>query len=242
MTAPIALQLEHSGCTSTAVSPRVLEIAAMFGLGVDRDRRIDIVPRLTVRLGGGAVVLITGASGGGKTTLLRLMRAALADRPDATVIDFDTLDTLDAADRDDAGDRALVDAFEGALADAVRWLSLAGLNDAFVMLRTRRQLSDGQRYRFKLARAMAAAEAAGGGDGRLTVVLADEFGATLDRLTAAVIARNVRQWTGRADHVAFVAASSHDDLLEPLDPDTLIVQHPGGRAEVFARDDRSKAN
>ena len=66
------------------------------------------------------------------------------------------------------------------------------------------------------------------------MVLADEFGATLDRLTAQVIARNIRKWVTRS-RVCFVAATTHDDLLEALAPDTLIVQHPGRAIEVLER-------
>ncbi|MHB1158115.1 MAG: hypothetical protein ACYC26_14915 [Phycisphaerales bacterium] len=186
------------------------------------------------------------------------------------------------------------------LEQAVRWLSLAGLNDAFVMLRKVSELSDGQRYRFALACAMAEAEERDlGTEGRrdegeesarhepqaagrkphsagLTVVLADEFGSTLDRMTAKVVARNVRKWVSRglrpascglrdgegakpqaADTqaasrkphnpsggapVCFIAATAHDDLLEALEPDVLVVQEPGEGISVHLRDRIGGAN
>ena len=272
----ITLKLEASVETAVRPSRRVCEVAAMFGLGVDERKTVRIVPPARLRLGPGRVVFITGASGGGKSTLLRLIREAAADRPDARVIDFDAI----AAAGDD---RPLMEGFASepdrvdphdspSLEDAVRWLSLAGLNDAFVMLRRPGELSDGQRYRLRLARAMAEVERGArreesgpgpsqtqvrlGGPWRskiksqrspiqnrppLTLVLADEFGATLDRLTAKVVARNVRKWTrrpaagGTAGRVCFIAATTHDDLLEPLEPDTLIVQHPGEAIEVMER-------
>ncbi len=228
MTRSITLNLHRSLRTAVNPTPRVCQVAAMFGLGVDQAHTIDIVPPLALELAPGQVVFITGASGGGKTTLVRLIESALGDRPEVHVIDF-------AALRND-DDGSLVDALGGDLEDAVRWLALAGLNDAFVMLRRPDELSDGQRYRFRLARAMAMAESlCCAGAGRCNVVLADEFASTLDRLTAQVIARNIRKWTRRAADVCFVAATSHDDLLEPLDPDVLVVQHPGGDAEIATR-------
>lgn len=224
------IQLAASFRTATRPTQRVYEVAAMFGLGVDETHEITVVPPTTLRLAPGRVVLVTGASGGGKSTLLRKARAALQRRPDVRVLDF--IQSNQQADER----AALVDRlarFGGSLTDAVRWLSLAGLNDAAVMLRHPDELSDGQRYRLHLAEAIAAAE--GDTESALTVVLADEFGATLDRLTAAVVARNIRKWTRRAG-VCFIAATTHDDLLEPLEPDTLIVQQPGNAMQTIERE------
>ncbi|MEM6457882.1 MAG: ABC transporter [Planctomycetota bacterium] len=213
-------------------SDRVVEVAAMFGLGADQAERRCVVPPTELTLVPGQLVFVTGASGGGKSTLLRLIRDAVRARPDGRVIDFDQI----AADADDTAVIDAVDRGRLPLADALRVLSLAGLNDAFVMLRRPGELSDGQRYRFRLARAMAEVELGVAADaGGLTVVLADEFGATLDRTAAAAVARNVRRWVTAGRPVAFVAATTHDDLLEPLCPDVLIEKHPGSRLEVYRR-------
>jgi len=223
---PIVLRLRRAVSTAVTPSPRVCEVAAMFGLGVDESRRVEIVPPIELSLSPGRVVFVTGASGGGKTTLLRLVAESLVGRDDARVLDFATID------REDEDDAPLVDALGGELEDATRRLALAGLNDAFVMLRRPAELSDGQRYRWKLAKTIAATERAGGD--ALTVVLADEFASTLDRCTAAIVARNVRKWTRRTG-ACFVAATTHDDLLEPLEPDTLVVQRPGAGMGVYER-------
>jgi ABC-type ATPase with predicted acetyltransferase domain len=232
---PVRIEVEASMRTAVRPSRRVCEVAAMFGLGVDERRTVQLVPRTTLTLGPGRVVFVTGASGGGKSTLLRLIGRELRTRAGSKVIEFDGLG--------EPADRPLVELFEdGPLDEALRWLSLAGINDAFVMLRRPAELSDGQRYRLRLARAMAATEEAASADGAVDgsgarcpkAVLADEFGATLDRPTAQVIARNARRWASRSG-VCLVAATTHDDLLEALDPDTLIVQHPGERMEVLEK-------
>ncbi|MEX2672542.1 MAG: ATP-binding cassette domain-containing protein [Phycisphaeraceae bacterium] len=237
---PITLDLAASFKTATHPTQRVCEVAAMFGLGVDETHEVTVVPPTRLTLTPGQIVFITGASGGGKTTLLRLIRQQL-EASGRRVIDF--TDPPNAfLRRDSAPDAALVDRIGNTLEEAVRYLSLAGLNDAAVMLRRPHELSDGQRYRLRLAEAMALAADASppktpeqqsekvGGVG----VLADEFGATLDRLTAAVIARNVRKWTRRTG-ICFVAATTHDDLLEPLEPDILIVQQPGSEMQIITR-------
>jgi ABC-type ATPase with predicted acetyltransferase domain len=228
MPIPITLDLALTRPSAVTPSPNVLAVAAMFGLGLDDRRDITILPPLRLTLAGGRLLFLTGPSGSGKSSLLTLIADALRGRADARVIELNL-----ARPEADALDRPLVDLFAGLPLDRVlALLSLAGLNDAFVMLRRPSELSDGQRYRLRLAQAMHRAE---GGDDRLTVVLADEFGATLDRLTAAVLARGLRKWTRRNSHLCFIAATTHDDLLEPLDPDTLIEKPLGAGIEILTR-------
>jgi uncharacterized protein len=222
------IQINLSLTVQSAVepSPNVLEVAGMFGLGIQQDRRIQLIPPTGLVLKPGRIVFVTGASGSGKSTILRLIREQLQERDDTHLLCFDALPPIE--------DRPLVDCFPNRpLAQTLRLLSLAGLNDAFVMLRKPSQLSDGQRYRLRLAQVMAMVEA----DvmpGMTKVVLADEFGATLDRVTAKVIARNVRKWVNTTG-VCFVAATTHDDLLEPLEPDTLIEKHLGEALDLVER-------
>ncbi len=224
----LRLELALERATAARPSANVLAVAAMFGLGVDEARTQTIIPPTTLELRGGAVVFITGASGSGKSSLLGLIDAELAKRDDAAVLRFDSLDALP--------DLPLVDLFPNlSLPRALEMLSLAGLNDAFVMLRRPGELSDGQRYRLKLAQAMAMATVRPESDGRLLVVLADELGATLDRVTAAVIARNIRKWVSGQRHVCFVGATTHDDLLEFLQPDVLIEKELGSGVCVLDR-------
>jgi hypothetical protein len=141
---------------------------------------------------------------------------------DIPTVSFDTTTDLD--------DVPLVDAFDEPLDRTTALLALAGLGDAFVMLRSPNQLSDGQRYRLRLARAIHSAQQAS----QPCVILADEFGATLDRLTATIVAEHLSRWI-RATHHTLVCATTHDDLLEPLQPTVLIVKGLGNAIEVHTR-------
>jgi len=220
------ITLEHAVHTAVEPTPHVLEVAAMFGLGVDEAQTIQIIPSTDLDLAPGQVIFVTGASGGGKSTLLRQARCRLEQEASTHVLAFDNLP--------DISDRPLVDCFpHRSLGQILKWLSLSGLNDAFIMLRKPTELSDGQRYRLRLAQVMAMIEADVCPD-RLSVILADEFCATLDRTTAKTLARNIRKWVSTS-RACFIAATSHDDLLEPLDPDTLIEQQLDGRMTVLAR-------
>lgn len=220
------LTLNHAVRSAVQTTPNVLEVAAMFGLGIDQDRMIQLVPRTELCLASGQVVFITGSSGSGKSTILRLIHDQIKRDDSTHALWLEKLPEIQ--------DKPLVDCFPGRPLDqTLRLLSLAGLNDAFVMLRCPSQLSDGQRYRLRLAQAMAMVEAETLPNVR-KFILADEFCATLDRVTAKVIARNVRKWVNAAG-VCFVAATTHDDLLESLDPDTLIEKHLGETMDLLTK-------
>lgn len=186
---------------SSAVEPteRVVEVASMFGLGLDDSRDVTVLEDLEVRIEPGQVVYITGQSGSGKSVLLRELKKQIDDWLDLDDLEIET-------------EKPLVDCLGGELSEALYYLSLAGLNDAFVFLRKASELSDGQMYRFRLAQAMAA---------KSGCVFIDEFCAKLDRITARIIAANLRKFAEKFK-TTFIVATTHDDLYEDLQPDVYI--------------------
>ncbi|MEX2216645.1 MAG: ATP-binding cassette domain-containing protein [Phycisphaeraceae bacterium] len=233
------VHLKCSRHTHVQPSPRVLRVAGMFGLGIDEERSIAVVPPTDLSLDGGQIVFVTGPSGSGKSTLLHLIAKACAKADQGRVLPFDDLPPLPDRPLVDCLDAGAGDEADASLAMVTRWLSLAGLNDAFVMLRRPCELSDGQRYRLRLAQVMSMIERASPDTpttDTLNIILADEFAATLDRLTAAIVARNIRKWVSHSTvPVCFVAATTHDDLLEHLEPNVLVIKHLGEKLEVLTR-------
>ena len=152
----------------------------------------------------GAITLVTGPSGAGKSSLLRALRGAV----DAHWIDIDRLEPDDVP---------LVDCFdETPLAGALALLSRVGLCEAWTYLRTPGELSEGQRWRLKLALALHGSRRERGH----AILCADEFAAILDRVTAMVVARALRK-SIRAPLSALIA-TSHDDLVDALQPDLVV--------------------
>lgn len=237
----ITLNLQHRVQTQADPTPRTMDIAVMFGLSLDGTSDHIIIPPVDLTLTPGKVVFVTGVSGGGKSTLLRLISQAITSPQPSPTDDTPALIWSDQLP--DLPDEALVDALAQPLAstadqaqpadlsEVCRWLSLAGLNDAAVMLRKPKQLSEGQRHRLRLAQAMAVAQQS---PKAWSVLLIDEFGSTLDRITAIALARSLRRWVSRSN-VCLVAATTHDDLLESLAPDVLVEVAPGGQCQVHDR-------
>lgn len=160
---------------------------------------------------------ITGPSGAGKSILLSQLEKSIADS-----------DRINLAQIELPVDKTLVDYIDADLLTSLKLLSLGGLNDVFCILNQPSNLSDGQKYRFRLAMALAA---------KKKFVFADEFCSNLDRITAAVISFNVHKFAKRTT-TSFVLASSHEDLLLDLQPDVLVVKELSGETQVIYKTEK----
>jgi GNAT superfamily N-acetyltransferase len=102
----------------------------------------------------------------------------------------------------------LIETVGATVEEALELLSKVGLNDAFLFLRTYDQLSNGQRYRYRVAKLLES--------GKPWWIL-DEFAATLDRDTAKIVAFNLQRLSRQQNKTVF-AATTHTDLFEDLNP------------------------
>jgi ABC-type ATPase with predicted acetyltransferase domain len=208
-------------CTAPAglppAGPKAAELIRLFGI---RQTRLSsqTADSLKLEVRPGEIVFITGASGAGKSVLLNALYAqAPADarqRLEETPLE-EGQSVIDCLGED--GDSPLLRCLEV--------LSKAVLSDVFCMLREPKRLSEGQQARYRLARALMS--------GR-RLIFADEFTSSMDRITAAVIAYNIRK-TARQTGTSFILASCHEDILPELRPETLIIRHGGGKTEIIYR-------
>lgn len=208
-------------------SRRAKTVALWFGVDVESASMRSEMNAPDVRPAGGQIILLTGPSGAGKSTLLRQIRRSACESmrwvdlgkivlPRAAVIDV-MADAMEGKRHSKLNSTESEE--EEAILRALRALSRVGLGEVWTYLRTPAQLSDGQRWRLRLAMALARAGAA---QRRLTVLAADEFAAPLDRVTALVVARGLRKAISAQPSVCAIVATTRDDLAGALQPDLQV--------------------
>ena len=119
--------------TRSEVTPRTIQVAEAFGLGVDDYQQHVLYDNVQLRIRPTDVVYITGDSGSGKSVLLRAFKKDLrAEAVDMADVEFDPT-------------KPLIDTIGKTFNEGLELLSRVGLNDAFLFVRRYDQLSDGQR-------------------------------------------------------------------------------------------------
>lgn len=194
---------------------RVLDIAESFGIGLE-EKEFVVYDKLEIEVNQGDVVYITGESGGGKSLLLRELATQMAETHIVANIDqveFTTAPLIEQVGRNTD--------------EATRILALAGLNDAALFLRSPQELSDGQRYRFRIAKLLYS---------DATVWVADEFGAVLDRETAKSVAFQVQKFA-RIKSATLIVATTHKDLRDELGPNLYIDKRYKERVKIEIESD-----
>ena len=205
--------ISKSFTTRVPRSERVLAIAEAFGLGLE-EREFTLFRELELQVEPGDVVYINGQSGSGKSCLLRELAGQMRDSG-LRVADIDQVELRE--------DCALIDQLGTTMQSAIELLSRAGINDAYLAIMRPAQLSDGQRYRLRLAKLF---------ESDAHVMVADEFGAVLDRVTAKTVAFNAQK-LARASGKVLIVATTHTDLVDELGPSLIIKKAYQDRVEII---------
>ena len=207
-------QVHKSFGRTIIMSERVRKLIRTFGLRSSRlNERIEHHCRLTVKPGD--IVYITGASGAGNSVLLNSLyhNCPTADRLKLSEIPIEK-------------DRSVIDCMTDSLPESLTALSKAGLSDVFCMLQPPAQLSEGQQWRWRLAKALT---------NQASFIFIDEFTSTLDRITAAVISYHLRKISKQSGK-SFILASCHEDILPDLQPDVLLIKKLSGEMQTIYKD------
>ena len=194
------------------ITEKVAQVCRMFGLTAERLTERNVSHNCTIEINAGDIVYITGPSGAGKSVLLGELAKSV---PAPEKVNLNEIEM--------PCDKTLIDCIDGDLLTGLKLLSAAGLNDIFCILNQPANLSDGQKWRFRLAMALAEQK---------KFIFADEFCSSLDRITAAVIAYNIRKFAKRYG-VTFILAASHEDTLLDLAPDVIVVSELSGKTQVI---------
>ena len=212
MLAPITIR--HA-MRPTMPSLAAAELASLFGLD-ENPHELVVADNLELDLRPGDVILVTGPSGSGKSSLLRAAGAQLGAVDAATIA---------------LPDGSLIEMLPGSMTERLALFSACGLAEPRLLLRTASELSDGQRARLRLA--LAFARHPGG------ALLFDEFGALLDRPLARSLAFAVQKLARRTGST-LLAATTHEDLHADFAPDVTIQCRGEGEIEVRRDDERQK--
>jgi ABC-type ATPase with predicted acetyltransferase domain len=209
------------------------EAADLFGLS-EREPPHTVCENLTLDVRPGDLVLFVGPSGSGKTSIMRAGAAQL-----------NALDALELP----LPDVPLIDALPGTVPERLSALAACGLSEARLLMRTPSELSEGQRYRFRLCYGFSQL---GSGNAELGTktednsavshsalplprfLMIDEFTAALDRTLAKVVAFNVRKLVTRTG-VGLLCATTHEDVTDDLNPDVLVRCAGDGRVTAERR-------
>ena len=196
--------------TKTDVTDRTIKVAEAFGIGVDNFQEHVIYDNVELKIAPNDVVYITGDSGSGKSVLLKALEKDL--QPETVNLNNVKIEPA----------KPLIDTAGGNFNQGLTLLSRVGLNDAFLFVRRYSQLSDGQKYRYRLAKMI---------ESDKKYWFADEFCSTLDRDTAKIVAFNIQK-IAREEGRAVFAATTHTDLFEDLKPSIHIHKRFGREIKV----------
>ncbi len=199
------------------VTARVRDICKMFGLTIDRLREQQKTHSCKLNIKPGDVICITGPSGSGKSILLRELENAIEPQHRINISQIML-----------PSDKTVIDCMNEELLVSLQLLSTAGLCDCFCILNQPANLSDGEKFRFRLAMALAQ---------KKKYIFADEFTSELDRVTACSISYKLRKFA-KQNGTVFILATSHQDMLMDLAPDILVTRESSGQTYVTYKDIR----
>jgi len=97
-------------------------------------------------------------------------------------------------------------------------LNRAGISDAVLYRAKFKELSTGQKERFKLALCIAK---------KPSLMLVDEFAAHLDEMTAVRVARKISK-LARSSGITLIVVTHRKEIIDALSPDRLLYVGYGG--------------
>lgn len=183
-------------------SARVMQVASMFDVPPSQKSAVEWHADLPIETRPWHVGLIVGPSGAGKSSAANALFGG-------RMVGAQTW----------RRDRSVIDDFpeKMGIKDIVAIMSSVGFNTPPSWMRPYEVLSNGEKFRVSVARALAETEG---------LVVVDEFTSVVDRQVAQVASHCVQK-TVRKSGRQFVAVTCHYDVIDWLQPDWVFEPHLG---------------
>ena len=177
---------------------------------------VSVIEGARIELAPGRIILLLGPSGSGKSTALGQIQRQFGGGSVVSRVLFPT-------------DVAIVDRIApwAPLGEALSVMSACALGEPHLWVRRFSELSDGEKFRARLARALSL-HARGGASKPL---ICDEYCSNLHRRAAKAISFNLRKLVDRRK-LCVVLASSNEDIVSDLQPDVIVHLRGQGRCSV----------
>ena len=161
---------------------------------------------------------ICGYSGSGKSSLLNEIYSKIKNENTIYIKTWQNLNIENLP---------IIQFFEDIDSDTkIRLLSKCGLGEAWKFISNYNDLSDGEKFRFILYHSIMTLK-----NKKNSILIFDEFCATLDRITAKAIANNLAKISKDYD-ITMILASAHDDLTPYLNFDYNIFKEFDENVEI----------
>ena len=208
-------------------SERSRRVQEAFGI-VAREHSAVLIDGLDLALDEGAITLVGGPSGSGKSLLMRAIRHLAGKRtskgrlPSGVKVEGRICSLPVDVSYPSPPQRSQCplellseESFQGAL----EILAAAGLAEPHLYIRSSATLSTGQNYRLAIALALAK---------KPDLLLIDEFCEPLDRYTSMAVCKRLRRVVSTTRVAIVVATAEPRRLLDVLQPDHLLLLRSGG--------------
>ncbi len=214
---PVSLECVRDRPVGRA-SSRTAAVGMSFGIPLFARQEV-IVAKTAIKIEPGRIVLLIGPSGSGKSSGLGRIEAQFAGACMVQRVSF-------------PADVAIIDRIApwASLSEALSIMTSCGLGEAPLWVRPFQTLSDGEKFRARLARAMALHSRSRAA----APLLCDEFCSALHRRAAKAISYNLRKLVSRRN-LSVVVACSNEDLIEDLQPNLIVWLRGGGRCDLQER-------